>query len=123
MGELDPVRLRNEAESGAIAVEAPGPTVLDNLEPCLIVSVKNLAGELSDRCLVGQIERLGAIPLDAHDRDDAVRHNTTNRRVGLKVFELDHSTGSSLSPVGLAGLKPRRRESLVGRYALAIALS
>ena len=46
------------------------------------------------RRLVGQLERLGAEPLHADDRDEAVRQDAADGGVGLEVFEPAHAARS-----------------------------
>ena len=47
--EADAVRLGDEAEQRAVAVEAPGPALLDDLEAGLVVAVEQLVGDLAGR--------------------------------------------------------------------------
>ena len=42
--EADALRLGDEAEERAVAVEAPGAALLDDLEPRLVVAVEELVG-------------------------------------------------------------------------------
>ena len=88
MGEADPLRLGDQAEQGAVTVEAPGSTELDDLETELVVTVQQLIGDLAGRRLVGQLERFGAEPLNADHRDEAVGQNAAHRGIGLEMFEL-----------------------------------
>ena len=57
---------RNSAPS---AVEAPRPSLGDNLEPGFVVTVEQLVGDRAGRRLVGELERRGAEPLHADDGD------------------------------------------------------
>ena len=91
MGKADPLRLGDQAEQGAVAVEAPWPPDLDDLEPGLVVTVQQLVGDLAGRRLVGQLERFGAEPLYADHRDEAVGQNAAHRGVGLEIFQLHAS--------------------------------
>ena len=88
MGEADPLRFGDEAEQRAVAVEAPGPSGLDDLEPGLVVTVQQLVGDLAGRCLVGQLQGFRAEPLDADHRDEAVGQNAAHRGIGPEVIEL-----------------------------------
>ena len=67
--EADALRLGDQPEQRAVAVEAPRPALLDDLEARLVVAVEQLVRDLAGRVLVGQLERLGAEPLHADDRD------------------------------------------------------
>ena len=90
--EADALRLGDEPEQRAVAVEAPGPALLDDLEPRLVVAVEQLVGDLAGGRLVGELERLGAEPLHADDGHQRVRQDAAHGGVGLEVFELDHAT-------------------------------
>ena len=69
--QADAVRLGDQAEQRAVAVEAPGPALLDDLEARLVVAVEQFVGHLAGGRLVGQFQGLGAEPLHADDRDQA----------------------------------------------------
>ena len=88
--QADAVRLGDQAEERAVAVEAPGPALLDDLEARLVVAVEQLVRHLAGRRLVGQLERLGAEPLDADDRDQGIGQDAAHGGVGLEFFELAH---------------------------------
>ena len=45
--QADAVRLGDQPEQRAVAVEAPGPALLDDLEPGLVVAVEQLVGDLA----------------------------------------------------------------------------
>ena len=94
MREADTLGLGDQAEEGAVAVEAPRPADLDDLQLGLVVSVQKLVGHLAGGRLVGQLERFGAEPLHADDRREAVGQNAAYGGVGLEVFEL-HTLGYS----------------------------
>ena len=80
--QADAVRLGDEAEERAVAVEAPGPALLDDLEARLVVAVEQLVRDLAGGVLVGQLERLGAEPLDADDGDQRVREDAADGGAG-----------------------------------------
>ena len=86
--EADALRLGDQAEQGAVAVEAPGPADLDDLQLGLVVTVQKLVGDLAGGRLVGQLERFGTEPLHADDRGEAVGQNAAYRGIGLEIFEL-----------------------------------
>ena len=87
MRETDALRLGDQAEQGAGAVEAPRAAGLGHLEPLLVAAVQELVGDLAGGCLVGQFDGLGAEPLHADDRDEAVGENAAYRSVGLEIFQ------------------------------------
>ena len=86
--EADALRLGDQAKQGAVAVEAPGPADLDDLQVGLVVTVQKLVGDLAGGRLVGQLQRFGAEPLHADDRGEAVGQHAAYRGVGLELFEL-----------------------------------
>ena len=87
MREANALRLGDQAQQGAVAVETPRPPDLGHLEPLFVVTVQKLIGDLASGRLVGQLERLGAEPLHADNRHQAVGQNTAHRSVGLQVFK------------------------------------
>ena len=80
VGQADALGLGDQAEERAVAVEAPGPALLDDLQARLVVAVEQLVGHLAGRRLVGQLERLGAEPLHADDGDERSRAGCRGRR-------------------------------------------
>jgi len=78
------MRLRNEAESGAIAIKAPGTALLDDLEAGFVVPVDQLVGHFAVGRLVGQLQRLGAEPL--HVDDGMTSESGTIPRTGALGF-------------------------------------
>src|SRR5712692_4977016 len=84
------MRFRDEAEQMPVAVEAPGPAVLHDLEARLVMAIEQLVGDAAGRRLIGQLQSLGAKPLYADDRDDLVRQNASDGGGGLEVFEAGH---------------------------------
>ena len=77
-----------QAEQRAVSVEAPWPADLDDLDPGFVVTVQELIGDLTRRCLVRQLERFGAEPLHADHRDEVVGQDAAHRDVGLEIFQL-----------------------------------
>ncbi len=85
--QVDAVRFGDQAEQRAVAVEAPGPPLLDNLQPRLVVAVEDLVRDATLGRPVDQRERAPAVPFDAHDRDSPVGQEAAHGGVGLQVFE------------------------------------
>ena len=54
MSETDSVRLGDEPEQWPVAVEAPWPPLLDDLEARLVVAVKQFVGDAAVRGLIGK---------------------------------------------------------------------
>ncbi len=73
VGQADAVRLGDEAEERAVAVEAPGPARLDDLETRLVVPVEDLVRDTAIRPTVHEGQRVRPVPCDADDRDQGVR--------------------------------------------------
>ena len=92
--QSDALRLGDQAEERAVAVEAPGPALLDDFDARLVVAIEQFVRHLAGRRLVGEFERLGAEPLHADHRDQGIRQDAAQRSVGLKLFELAHAGGS-----------------------------
>ncbi len=98
MGQADAVGLGDQAEEGAVAVETPGPALLDDLQAGLVVAVEQLVGDLAGRGLVGQLQGLGAEPLDADHGDQGIGEDAADGGVGLELFELHGREGRVLVP-------------------------
>ena len=88
MRETDALRLGDEPKQVSVAVEAPRPTLLDDFDARLVVAIEQLVGDLARRVLVGEFERLGAEPLDADDRNQAIWQNALNGGVGRSSSSL-----------------------------------
>jgi hypothetical protein len=88
VGEANAVRLRHQAEQGAIAIEAPGTALFNQLQTGLIVAVEQLASDLAGWGLVVQLQRLRAEPLDADDGHQGIGEDAADGRIGLELFEL-----------------------------------
>ena len=107
--EADALGLGHEPEQRPVAVEAPRPSLVDNLEPGLVVTVEQLVGDRAGRRLVGELERRGAEPLHADDGDQAVGMHAADGAMGLQVFKLHDSPVQVVSAGGL------RRWTVLGR--------
>ena len=92
MRKADALGLGDQAEEGAVAVEAPRPADLDDLQLGLVVTVQKLVGDLAGGRFVGQLKRFGAEPLHPDNRRDPLGQYAAYRSVGLEIFEL-HSLG------------------------------
>jgi hypothetical protein len=64
----NPMRFRDQPEGSPITVEAPRPAMLSDFEPGLVVPIKELVLDLALGCLVRQLDRARAEPLDCYDR-------------------------------------------------------
>jgi hypothetical protein len=88
---MDALRLGDQPESMAIAVEAPGPTFLGDFKAGLIVPVQEFVRDLAGWILVGQFDRLGAKPLHAHHRDHASRKHAADGGLRLEILKRGHA--------------------------------
>lgn len=73
-----------------IAVETPGAAVLDHLEAQLVMAIEQLIGNATRGPFVGQLQSLGAKPLNADHRDRLVAQNASDCGGRLEVFEAGH---------------------------------
>ena len=83
VGQADSERLRDEPEQRAVAVEAPRPALLHQIEPGLVVPIEQLVGHLAGGRLVGEFDRIGAEPLQADHGHHRVRDDPADRGVRL----------------------------------------
>ena len=90
---------RNSAPSPS---KLHGRPCLDDLEARLVVAVEELVRDAARWVLVGQLERLGAEPLDADDRDEPVGEDAADGGVGREVFESHERSASPRGPSRLA---------------------
>ena len=81
----------DQSKEGPIAVEAPGAARLDHFEPRLVVAIEELVSDAPRRVFVGELEGLGAEPLDGHDGDGGVREDAADGGRGEEGFELGHA--------------------------------
>ena len=100
--EANAVRLGDEPEERAVAVEAPRPALLDHLNPRLVVAIEQLVCHLALGRLVGEFQGGGAIPLNIDDGHQAIWQDAPNGGVGFQVFEMSHLTHprDEASPLG-----------------------
>ena len=91
VGEADPVRLGDEPEQGAVAVERPGPLGGGYLQGGLLVPKDEAALRRSVAVLVDDLDGLVAVPLDADHFGEPLRRDPAHRGPGLYVFEACHA--------------------------------
>jgi hypothetical protein len=93
--EANPLRLGYQPEQAAVAVEAPRPSLFDNLEPRLVIAIQQFVRDLAGGRLVRELEGFRTEPLHADDGDEAVREDAADRGVGREIVKLGHA-----KPVG-----------------------
>jgi hypothetical protein len=69
MGEANAMGFGDEAKEAAIAIKAPGSTLLNDLKARFIVAIEQFIGDFASSGFVGEFYRIGAEPLDANDGD------------------------------------------------------
>ncbi len=104
VGQPNAMGLRHQAEKGAVAVEAPGSALFHQLQAGLVVAVKQFIGDLTRRGLVGQLQGLGAEPLDTDHRYQGIGEDAADGGVGLELFKLH---GWWVRPCASRGRKSR----------------
>ncbi len=87
MREPDALGLGNQPEECAVAVEAPRPALLDDVQSSLVVAVKERVGDAAGGRLVGRLQGFGAEPPDADHAHQCVGNEAADRRTGLQLFE------------------------------------
>lgn len=97
IGQADTVRLGDQAEVVTVAVEAPGPTLFDNLETGFVVAKEQSVFNFACGCLVGQLKGRRTEPLHVDNSDQAIGQDAPQGGIGLDVFEFGH--GARHSPV------------------------
>ena len=90
VGQADAVGLGDQAELGAVTVEAPGAALLDQVQPGFVTAVEQFVGHLAAGRLVGQFKSLRAKPLDADNGHQAVRQESADGGVRFEIFEDYH---------------------------------
>jgi hypothetical protein len=78
MCEMDTQGLGGQPEQRAVAIETPRTPLFDDIKVRLSVAVEKLARHLSGGVLVGQLNGVGAVPLNTDDSDDAIRQDAPN---------------------------------------------
>ena len=90
VSQPDTVGLRDEAEEAAITVEAPRAAHADQFQRRLALAVEQHHTGASARILVGQLNRLAAIPRNVDHGDQAIRQDTSEQRARGKLFQTRH---------------------------------
>ena len=94
VGEPDAVGLGDEAEGGAVAIEAPGTTLLHQLEARLVVAIEQLVGDLARGVLVGELDHVLTEPASSHDGHHRVSHDAADTRAGGQFLERAHGAAN-----------------------------
>ena len=94
VGQANALGLGDESKQFAVAIEAPGQAFFDHFEALLVVPVEKHAVGAARGVFEGQLNRVGAEPLDVDDSNETVGYDAANRRGLLEVFELRHSSRS-----------------------------
>ena len=95
--EVDAQRLGHQPKQFPVAVEAPRPPLLDNLQARFVVAVEDLAAQLAAGPPVGELQRVGPEPARAHHRHQNIRQDAAYGGGGLQVFQLHAGDDRRLS--------------------------
>ena len=87
MGEANALGLGDEAEEGAVAVEAPWAGLFGDADAGLVVAVEELVGDLASGCFVGQLDGVVPVPLHVDHSDEAVCQDALDSGVGCEFFQ------------------------------------
>src|SRR5207248_3794498 len=107
MREADAMSLRHKPERASIAIEAPGPAHLDDLQPGLVVPVEELIFDLAGRVLKGELDRVRAIPLGLDNGHDAIGDHSPQRRSWRQRLWSGMASTSSAPLAAVAGATSR----------------
>jgi hypothetical protein len=88
MGQSDSLCFGDQPKERTVAVEAPRPPTFCQFDPGLVMAVEQLVRDLPRASLVGQLEGFGTEPLRADGRNQRVRQDPSQGRVGLNLLEL-----------------------------------
>jgi hypothetical protein len=88
--QADTMGFGHQAKQGTIAIETPGPSLLNDTKALLIASIEKFVCHPAGGGLVGEFQGFGAIPLNTDNGDKRVWKNAANGSVNLKVFESKH---------------------------------
>ena len=116
MGELDTQRLRHQPKEIAVAVDAPWPPLLDDLQPRFVLPVEDLAAQLTAGRSVDEFHRVRADPAGTHHRHQGIGHDAAHCGRRLQVFKL-HADDDTRSRAKHPGQSPAiaTRSGLVAR--------
>jgi hypothetical protein len=81
----------DQTEQAAVALEAPHAAGRNNFQGRLAVTIEQFAAETPRLILVGQLDDVGAMPRDVHDRDVLIGEYSLNRRATRQLFQARHS--------------------------------
>ena len=85
-GQRDPLRLGDQLEVGRGRVERAAAGLRDR-QVALVLAEHDLLAERARGVLVGQLERVGAMPLHGDDGDDLGRDQPVDAQTRLELLE------------------------------------
>src|SRR5690606_6334569 len=86
VGEADAVRFRDKAERGAVAIAAPGASLLYDFQPRLVLSVEDLVSYPTSGITIDERERIGAVPLYVDDGNGGIGKDSADIRSRSQIF-------------------------------------
>lgn len=95
MRQTDSVCFGDEPKQLAVAVEAPRLTLVRYLDAPLIRAIQDLVAHPTSGVLVGELERVVAVPLDVDDGNERFGKNSPYGDMRLQIFELHPRACSS----------------------------
>ena len=90
MRKTDTMRLGHQPKERAVAVETPRAPLIDQGESGFVGAEEQLVGDSPIGIAVDQRDCIGAMPLNAHDRDRRIGKDAAEERSRLNVFESYH---------------------------------
>src|SRR4051812_11017339 len=93
VGQVDAVSFCHETIKSSVSIEAPRSADLNDLQPRLVGSVKDLISDLPARRAIDERERIRAVPIGLLDRDKRIGHYSAHCGAWLQVFEFHGFSG------------------------------
>ena len=90
MGQVDALGFRDQAKHLPVAIETPRPTSFADFQAGFAITIKEHHAGLPGRVLVRKLDSRGTVPLDIHNRDQAIRQDALDSRSSFESFKLRH---------------------------------
>ena len=91
MGQVDPVRLGDQAKQLPVTVETPRPTGFSDFQSGFTIPIKEYDVGPSGGVFVRELDCRGTIPLDVNHRDDAIGEDSFDGRSSFKILKFGHA--------------------------------
>src|SRR5437879_9767251 len=83
VGKPYPMRLRDEAETRAVTIEAPRSSLFDNVDARFIVPIQQFIRHFSQRIFVCQFQSFRPEPLGTDNSHETIRKDAANGSIRL----------------------------------------